>query len=122
MNQGGPIEALPAPPGASVLASRDLPTPLRRLAGRGEAGPGRVRISFPPDRGTVDLGLDDQPAPLALKVEGGEPPFTWFVNGTPFGPASPRRQDRWVPDGRGFARISVTDARGTSDFVSVRLR
>ena len=75
-----------------------------------------------PDRGTVDLGLDDQPAPLALKVEGGEPPFTWFVNGTPFGPASPGRQDRWVPDGRGFARISVTDARGTSDSVSVRLR
>ena len=67
---GGPIEAVPAPPGASVLASRDLPMPLRRLSGHGGTGSGRVKISYPPDRGTIDLGLEEQPSPLALKVEG----------------------------------------------------
>ena len=117
-----PIEALPPPPGAEIIASRDLPAPLRRLRGQAEAGPGRVKISYPPNGGIVDLGLDREPAPLTLKVEGGAPPFTWFVNGVPSGQASLRRQDRWMPDGQGFARISVTDANGTSDSISVRLR
>ena len=56
---GGPIEAVAAPPGASLVSARDLPAPLRRLAGSAGLGPGRVRISFPPDRGTIDLGLDE---------------------------------------------------------------
>ena len=118
----GPIEAIPAPPGAEVTAARNLPAPLRRLHGQEQAGSERVKISYPPNGGVVDLGLEGGPAPLVLKVEGGEPPFTWFVNGVPSGPASLRRQDSWTPDGQGFARISVTDARGTSDAISVRLR
>jgi len=56
-----------------------------------------------------------------LKALGGAPPFTWFVNGEPVGEAEIRRQSAWKPDGAGFARVSVTDAKGASDAVTVRL-
>ena len=58
---------------------------------------------------------------LALKALGGAPPFTWFVNGAPVGAAEIRRQSAWKPDGAGFARVTVTDAKGASDAVTVRL-
>jgi penicillin-binding protein 1C len=32
-----------------------------------------------------------------------------------------RRQSEWKPDGAGFARVSVVDAKGASDAVVVRL-
>ena len=60
-------------------------------------------------------------AVLALKALGGAPPFTWFVNGQPVGEADLRRQSAWKPDGAGFARVSVMDARGATDSVLVRL-
>ncbi len=34
----------------------------------------------------------------------------------------PRRDSEWTPDGAGFARISVMDAKGQSDSVQVRLQ
>ncbi len=117
-----PLDAPSPPPGAEAVASRDLPSPLRRLVGA-KAGPSAaMRIVYPPDGATVDLGGEDEASLLNLKVEGGSPPFTWFVNGRPAGPASLRRQAVWRPDGLGFARLSVTDAHGTSDDVRVRLR
>ena len=71
----------------------------------------------------IDLGLKDgeRDQPLALKALGGAPPFTWFVNGAPVGEAEIKRQSAWKPDGAGFAHVSVTDAKGTSDAVTVRL-
>jgi penicillin-binding protein 1C len=82
-----------------------------------------LKIAFPPDGAHIDLGLKEGAPdhPLALKALGGSPPFTWFVNGTPVGEAEIRRQSAWKPDGAGFARVSVTDARGASDAVTVRL-
>jgi penicillin-binding protein 1C len=61
-------------------------------------------------------------ARLALKALGGAPPFAWFVNGEPVGEADLRRQSAWKPDGAGFARVSVVDAKGASDAVVVRLQ
>ncbi len=119
---GGTVEAIPAPPGASLVAAADLPGPLRRLRDRTGAGAQQVKIAYPPDGATVDLGLDRDSAALALKVEGGAPPFTWLVNGVPTGDPSLRRLARWTPDGSGFVRVSVTDGAGTSDSVAVRLR
>ncbi|HEX4767056.1 MAG TPA: penicillin-binding protein 1C [Lichenihabitans sp.] len=118
---GAPLDPPPPPPGAEVRAARDLPVPLRRLHGAEAGGTRRVRISYPSDGATVDLGLDGATAALVLKLEGGTPPFAWFVNGIPAG-SSPRRENSWRPDGEGFARISVSDAKGASDAVSVRLR
>ena len=126
---GRSIEPISAPKGvlkASVTA--DLPPPLRRL--RQDAPKtfaasetAQLKIAFPPDGARIDLGLKDG-APdqaLALKALGGAPPFTWFVNGAPVGEAEIRRQSAWKPDGAGFARVSVTDAKGASDAVTVRL-
>ena len=126
---GRSIEPISAPKGvlkASVTA--DLPPPLRRL--RQDAPKtfaasetAQLKIAFPPDGARIDLGLKDG-APdhaLALKALGGAPPFTWFVNGAPVGEAEIRRQSTWKPDGAGFARVSVTDAKGASDAVTVRL-
>jgi penicillin-binding protein 1C len=47
--------------------------------------------------------------------------LTWIVNGTPLGSADIRRQSAWTPDGAGFARVSVIDAKGASDSVLIRL-
>ena len=58
---------------------------------------------------------------LSLKVLGGAPPFTWLVDGAPIGRPVLRRATQWRPGGIGFMRISVIDATGASDSVSVRL-
>lgn len=62
-------------------------------------------------------------ARLALKAEGGVLPLRWIVNGTPVrrDRTCLRRQAAWTPDGAGFARVSVIDARGARDRVLVRL-
>ena len=98
---------------------------LRQDAPRSFAAPeaASLKIAFPPDGALIDLGLKDgeRDQPLALKALGGAPPFTWFVNGEPVGEAEIRRQSAWKPDGAGFAHVSVTDAKGASDAVTVRL-
>ena len=118
--------ALPILLRATITA--DLPPPLRRLrqdAPKTSSAPeaASLKIAFPPDGARIDLGLKEGAPdhPLALKALGGAPPFTWFVNGAPVGEAEIRRQSAWNPDGAGFARVSVTDARGASDAVTVRL-
>jgi penicillin-binding protein 1C len=126
---GRDVEPIRPPSGvlrASVTA--DLPPPLRHLRqdapktmAATETPP--LKIAFPPDGALIDLGLNAgaRDARLALKALGGAPPFAWFVNGRPVGEAELRRQSDWKPDGAGFARVSVTDAKGASDAVMVRL-
>ncbi len=126
---GRDVEIIRPPKGvltASVTA--DLPPPLRHLrkdAPKSMAATqtAALKISFPPDGARIDLGLTDGAphARLALKALGGAPPFTWFVNGEPVGDSDLRRQSAWKPDGAGFARVSVVDAKGASDAVMVRL-
>ena len=52
---------------------------------------------------------------------GGALPLMWFVNGAPVGEPDLRRQTAWKPDGAGFARVSVIDAKGATDTILVRL-
>ena len=127
---GRDIEPIRPPKGVlTAKLSADLPPPLRNLrkdapktiaAANGQT----VKIAYPPDGARIDLGLVDgaRDSNLALKALGGAPPFRWFINGEPVGEADPRRQSAWRPDGAGFARVSVTDARGGSDAVTVRLQ
>ena len=58
---------------------------------------------------------------LSLKAEGGVLPLRWIVNGVPLGEPDLRRHAAWTPDGAGFVRVSVIDARGATDSVLVRL-
>ena len=118
---------------AGILASRtaSLPPPLRHLRNDvpktlAAAATAQLKIAFPPDGARVDLGLAGSSPPsqgvrLALKAEGGVLPLRWIVNGAPVEGPDLRRQAAWTPDGAGFARVSVIDARGATDSVLVRL-
>ncbi|WP_375458092.1 penicillin-binding protein 1C [uncultured Enterovirga sp.] len=122
-------EPVPMPPGALTATTATLPPPLRHvrsdipktLAATVQAP---LRIAFPLDGSRVDLGAarsGGPDMPLALKVSGGRPPMTWLVNGAPIGEPDLRRSASWLPDGAGFARVSVLDAGGATDSVVVRI-
>jgi len=126
---GRDIELIFPPKGVLRAATTaDLPPPLRHLRKdapktlAATAAPA-LKIAFPPDGASVDLGLTQGASGgrLALKALGGAPPLTWFVNGAPIGAPDARRQTAWRPDGAGFARVSVIDANGATDSVLVRL-
>jgi penicillin-binding protein 1C len=126
-------EFAPPPAGAIVSRTASLPPPLRHLRKDAPktlaaAGNAQLRIAFPPEGAEVDLGLTrslaQKPPPgvrLGLKAEGGVLPLRWIVNGVPLGELDMRRQAAWAPDGAGFVRVSVMDAKGATDSVLVRL-
>jgi penicillin-binding protein 1C len=126
---GRDIELIRPPKGVlRVATSADLPPPLRHLRkdapktiAATAAAP--LKIAFPPDGARIDLGLKGggRQEALALKALGGALPLTWFVNGAPIAEPDLRRQSFWRPDGAGFARVSVIDAKGASDSIVVRL-
>ena len=79
-----------------------------------------VLISFPPDQSEIeeaDLGGDA----LVLKADGGALPLTWLVDGKPITSDAHAREVTWQP-GTGFAKLTVIDANGRTDRVSIRLR
>ena len=119
---------LTAPPkGALQLATGRLPPPLRRWREAGEevqtsaAREPAVQIAFPPDKSEIEIEGGDGP-PLVLKAEGGALPLVWLVDGKPIAGLPGEREVAWRPDGEGFARLSVVDAHGRVDRVTVRLR
>jgi penicillin-binding protein 1C len=119
--------ALPRPPaGAIVAGGVGLPPPLKRFDRSGEermSGPfldPPVAIAFPLDRSEVEVVEGE--TPLVLKAEGGALPLIWMADGAPIAVEGDARQALWRPDGRGFVRLSVIDAKGRVDRVTVRLR
>ena len=120
-----PLPAAPA--GAIKTATTDLPPPLKHWRDPGEdpiSGPylePPVLISFPPDRAELDIAdLDGEP--LTLKAEGGALPLTWLVDGAPIASGPHARDVTWKPGAQGFAKLTVIDASGKVDRVSVRLK
>jgi penicillin-binding protein 1C len=122
---GRAIEHGPPPRGVlHVARSAELPPPLRHLrqdAPKSIAATQRaaLRISFPPDGAEVDLSSGAER--LSLKALGGQLPLTWFVNGSAITQGDFRRQSSWKPDGAGFARVTVIDAKGATDSAMVRI-
>ncbi len=120
-----------APTGALMVSGSELPIPLKRFA---EAGQRRssgafleraLAISFPPDRSDVDVEVSQDtqtPDPLLLKAEGGTLPLSWLADGKPIGTGAHRRDLVWQPDARGFYKLSVIDAKGQVDRVTVRIK
>jgi penicillin-binding protein 1C len=124
----GEPEPIRRPPNALIATTNTLPPPLRHL--RKDAPKtvtataiASLKIAYPPNGARVDLGLSQGAgaAPLALKAQGGALPLTWMINGAPISAPQARRQSQWAPDGVGFARVSVMDAKGAIDSVLVRL-
>jgi penicillin-binding protein 1C len=127
----GTLEPIAAPRDIVTARNSGLPPPLRHLhtdlpKTLTATNQPVLKIAYPPDGSNVDVGLSVNnskatPNALVLKAQGGVPPLTWMINGLPIGAPQLRRQTSWLPDGAGFARISVIDARGATDSVSIRL-
>ena len=110
---------LPAAPASARLAGT-LPPALQRI-GRAREGLDRgdaPQIVFPP----ADAEIEVADGRLALKVERGRAPFTWFVDGLPLGPATHDRLSLAPLGEPGFLAISVIDATGRAARVNVLAR
>ncbi|MDU9049603.1 MAG: penicillin-binding protein 1C [Candidatus Electrothrix sp. Rat3] len=107
---------------AEVLLVRhdQLPVHLQwfsRTAGPGQAA-NKPRIYFPVDGSTMQL--EKEPL-LALKSQGGIPPFHWLINGRPLGREHREAITSYTPQGPGLTQITLVDSRGKRDTVSVWL-
>ncbi|HWA17817.1 MAG TPA: penicillin-binding protein 1C, partial [Devosia sp.] len=115
----------PAPDGVLFASNTELPLPLKRFRhpnAQVVAADASPEIAFPADGVDVDLGLADGSArPLIVKVRNGVPPYTFMANGAPFGRSAFARQESWTPNGPGYVTLSVIDAKGRSDKVTVFL-
>jgi len=111
----------PPPPGALLVARRNLPTALQRLdpgpAERAGRDPGGPKILYPPDGSIVEWHGEGVP----LEAAGGSGPLRWLADGKPLPPRVPRQELFWTPAGIGFARLTVVDAAGRSAHANVRL-
>ena len=117
-----------APAGVVKASGASLPPPLKRFREPGDDAVAQgpfleppVLIAFPPDRAELDVE-EREAEPLIIKAEGGALPLTWLIDGSPMTSDPLRREVEWQPDGRGFAKLTVIDAKGRVDRVTVRLR
>lgn len=121
-----PVPLPLAPKGTLFAQTSKLPPPLQRF--NPETGPRLTadppRIMFPPDGARIELAQNggQKPDPVALKIAGGLTPLTVMVNGVPIGPETTRRNLFFQPNGAGFVRVTVQDARGIADSVMVRVQ
>lgn len=109
----------PPPPETLILATAELPPPLRRYRPRGAAlvPAGGPKLTFPPEGARLAAG-DGR---LTLKLNGGAAPFTVLANGAPVATALHGREFDIPSPGRGFSTLVVVDREGRSDRVSVEL-
>ncbi|MEP0518922.1 MAG: penicillin-binding protein 1C [Hyphomicrobiales bacterium] len=107
--------------GTALMSNAELPTHLKRFGKTtsdvADAG-ARPVIAFP--RSGTELPLPDA-ASVALKVRGGSAPFTWLADGRPVAMKALRRESLYHPEGPGFSTLTVIDAKGRTDQVSIRL-
>jgi penicillin-binding protein 1C len=113
----------PPPSGVIETTTASLPAPLRRFRhpdSNVAERDGAPEIAYPLNGVAVDLGIaGGDPGPLVIKVRNGAPPFTFFANDMPIARPPFARSETWQPDGPGFVTLSVVDARGRSDRVTV---
>jgi penicillin-binding protein 1C len=109
----------------------DLPPPLRRFNEGVETASAEtatyldppVQIAFPPDRSELEVepGVGGT-ATIMLKAEGGALPLTWLIDGKPIDVPGHLREVTFDQAGRGFVKVSVIDAHGRADRVTVRVK
>jgi penicillin-binding protein 1C len=117
-----------APKGVVFSTTAKLPPPLQRFTPA--TAPGALaeppRIMFPPDGARIEMASGQNGArtaePVALKIAGGQSPLIVMVNGVPLVAQGSRRTLFFQPDGPGFVRLTVMDARGATDSVMVRVQ
>ena len=79
-----------------------------------------VKIAFPPDRSEIEV--EDGDGSVIVKAEGGALPLTWLVDGEPIASDPARREAELPAASRGFFKLSVIDASGRADRVTIRLK
>jgi penicillin-binding protein 1C len=116
-----------APPGVVLARNDELPAVLQRFrphslpeVATSDSGRVPLSIAFPPDGARVDLSGTGGSV-LALKINGGVAPFTWFVDGLPILKEEFRRDSFWDKPNLGFARISIVDAAGKTATTHIRI-
>ena len=117
----------PAPAGVLRATGADLPPPLRRFNAAAEAADvslgayrtSPLRIASPPDRAVVDAEASDG---VTVKADGGTLPLTWMVDGAPVSSEAHQRELALPGSSRGFIKISVIDAAGRADRITIRVR
>jgi penicillin-binding protein 1C len=124
---GKTIAPLPhAPRGTLIAANAKLPLPLQRFRPVGlpsEGSEPALKIIFPPNGARLELTAEAGAVdPLAVKISGGALPLTVLANGVPLEKAITKRTLFYQPDGPGFVRLTVMDARGATDSIVVRLQ
>ncbi|HVX99716.1 MAG TPA: penicillin-binding protein 1C [Pseudorhodoplanes sp.] len=112
----------PAPKGVIFATNGRLPPPMQHFRPGALAGESMapLRILFPPNGARLELAAG-KPDPVPLKISGGVEPLTVLVNGRPL-PGNGRRNVFFEPQGPGFVRVTVTDAKGAADSVVLRLQ
>jgi penicillin-binding protein 1C len=124
---GKTISPLPhAPRGTLIAANAKLPLPLQRFRPVGlpsEGSEPALKIMFPPNGARLELTAEAGAVdPLAVKISGGALPLTVLANGVPLENATAKRTLFYQPDGPGFVRLTVMDAKGATDSIVVRLQ
>ena len=123
---GKTLAPLPQAPKATIFAATaKLPLPLQRFRPGGLPSETErpLRIMYPPNGARLELAAaDGRFDPMALKVAGGTQPLTVLVNGAPVTTTADKRTLFYSPDGPGFVRLTVMDARGVADSVVVRVQ
>lgn len=123
--EGVPVDD-PAPADALVVRARNELPPAMQIFVPQEteaqvaAATPRPRIAYPP-QGAVLYLREDAPLPVALRATGGTMPLRWMVNGEVLEDAGAFGPTLWQAGEEGFARLSVIDADGRADTVSIRL-
>ncbi|PIE14098.1 MAG: penicillin-binding protein 1C [Rhodobacterales bacterium] len=111
----------PPPPETVMVATADLPQPLRKFRGRNavfQAAEDAPVLAFPPDGARLARAPD---LPLTLKIREGEAPFTVLANGEPIVTGARSREIALPGVAPGFVQLSIIDARGRSARAQIRL-
>ena len=105
-------------PSATTGGEHRLAPLLRRFSPK-STGP---QIIYPPPGAILDITqAGGATVPIALEASGGKPPYRWIINGTPLPNPPIGSMMSWVPDGPGFARLSVSDAENRATSEDLRL-
>ncbi len=120
-----PAPLAAAPKGTLTAPTAKLPPPLQhfRQGAPSDRGQTALRILFPPNGARLDVSrVGGSAERVALKIAGGVAPWTVLVDGTPLGNSANRKTVLWAPQGPGFVRLTVTDARGAAESIVVRIQ
>ena len=108
----------PPPPETLLPGLVRLPEPLRRFRGRDAvfaADDTAPKVAFPPD----GARLDGTNGALTLKIRDGTLPVTVLANGLPVAHQARRRDIALTFDEKGASTLTVIDAEGRADRVSI---